>query len=141
MLKYYFKYLSRLSRNEIIQLNRLTYQDGRMRNWLKRKDLKPLSVVVICQNEKNKILGWLCASVMYTDTCFIDLGIFVNSKYRRQGIGKQLVIRFEELVHLLIAGKKKTINTEPHNIIARKFWQSMGYTNCKRFVGTNLVIN
>lgn len=102
------------------------FRDFYIRN-LPKRNFKYL----VAENNKGKIIGYLSAHILKA-TPFVApkkigeiLGCIVSKKYKRKGVGKQLV---EKIIEWFEKNKVRHIEVEVHskNKSGIAFWQKMG---------------
>jgi len=103
-------------------LHRLTFRKygsgmkDRLRGWT--GDKSNTFIVMARDSETGRTVGWSFAELM--DDKRADVGVFVSSKYRRNGIGSKLVKKVTQLVDTEIA------RCWPHDEVATAFYQNFG---------------
>lgn len=87
-------------------------------NKLKEKE------IIIASDEDNKIIGWLRYSYFWDNTPFMNM-LYINENYRNNGIGKELVLFWENEM------KKKDyellMTSTLSNEEAQYFYRKLGY--------------
>lgn len=96
-------------------------QIEKLKELLKTKN----SIVFVCK-DNNKAIGFIQSEIYHWNNLVQIHGLVVDPEYRRLGIAKKLIENTEKVV---INKKIRGIyvDTPVNNIVAKKFYQSMGY--------------
>lgn len=134
------KQLAKASKKELKRLKELTLQPTEHNAnthysdmWLSLKHPKDKwKYVVIARDKEEKIIGWalLCKFVLglidkgkkQLPVYSVDLGVYVDPKHRRQGIGKKLVSKAKKLKRELWPGIR--MYASPWNKGSTKFYKA-----------------
>ena len=87
-------------------------------NKLKEKE------IIIAKDEDNKIIGWLRYSYFWDNTPFMNM-LYINANYRNKGIGKELVLFWEN--EMKKKGYKFLMTSTLSNEEAQHFYMKLGY--------------
>ena len=101
-------------------------------NQIFGKDKSYESFVACLENKeesREKIIGYIMIELNKRDNCGLIQGIFIEEEYRKQGIGKNLLIKAEN--YLLSLGLK-TIKADVRLNIFLEFYKTLGYDIIRR---------
>lgn len=87
-------------------------------NKLKEKE------IIIASDEDNKIIGWLRYSYFWDNTPFMNM-LYINENYRNNGIGKELVLFWEN--EMKKKGYEFLMTSTLSNEEAQHFYRKLGY--------------
>lgn len=87
-------------------------------NKLKEKE------IIIASDEDNKIIGWLRYSYFWDNTPFMNM-LYINENYRNNGIGKELVLFWEN--EMKKKGYELLMTSTLSNEEAQHFYRKLGY--------------
>ena len=87
-------------------------------NKLKEKE------IIIASDEDNKIIGWLRYSYFWDNTPFMNM-LYINENYRNNGIGKELVLFWEN--EMKKKGYELLMTSTLSNEEAQNFYRKLGY--------------
>jgi GNAT superfamily N-acetyltransferase len=123
------KKICQLTEQEFEQLHRLTFRpsggsalanlllDAKIKLGQGKSPTWPVCVALL----DNKIVGWSASSRVMTckKKSFSNIGVYVNSKYRRKGLAKRLIKR---LIH-----ECGITYAYPHDAKSKAFFKSLGF--------------
>jgi ribosomal protein S18 acetylase RimI-like enzyme len=89
-----------------------------IKNKLKEKE------IILVKDEDNKIIGWLRYNYFWDNTPFMNM-LYLNEKYRSNGIGKELVGVWENEMRSL--GYEMVMTSTLSNEQAQHFYRKLGY--------------
>jgi GNAT superfamily N-acetyltransferase len=107
------------------------------RKWLKKRFGKKNTVVFVADNN-GKIVGFLYGWIEKRDYHYrskkfgVCSDIFISSGYRRNGVGRKLIKKFEEWCKRK-GLKYLELSTNFKNEVARKFYPAMGFEEYEVF--------
>lgn len=89
-----------------------------IKNKLKEKE------IMIVRDQDNKVIGWLRYSYFWDNTPFMNM-LFVNKNYRSKGIGKKLVMFWEN--EMKNKGYRLVMTSTLSIEQAQHFYRKLGY--------------
>ena len=89
-----------------------------IKNKLKEKE------IIIAKDQDNKIIGWLRYSYFWDNTPFMNM-LYIIENYRNKGIGKELVIFWEN--EMKKKGYKFLMTSTQSNEEAQNFYRKLEY--------------
>ncbi|MFU7517401.1 GNAT family N-acetyltransferase [Clostridium sp. HCS.1] len=97
--------------------------DGHVSKELIENKLKEKEII-IASDEDNKIIGWLRYSYFWDNTPFMNM-LYINENYRNKGIGKELVLFWEN--EMKKKGYEFLMTSTLSNEEAQHFYRKLGY--------------
>ncbi|MDU5105754.1 GNAT family N-acetyltransferase [Clostridium sp.] len=97
--------------------------DGHVSKELIENKLKEKEII-IASDEDNKIIGWLRYSYFWDNTPFMNM-LYINENYRNNGIGKELVLFWEN--EMKKKGYEFLMTSTLSNEEAQHFYRKLGY--------------
>jgi len=97
--------------------------DGHVSKELIENKLKEKEII-IASDEDNKIIGWLRYSYFGDNTPFMNM-LYINENYRNNGIGKELVLFWEN--EMKKKGYEFLMTSTLSNEEAQHFYRKLGY--------------